>query len=212
MGLGWGLLVYISIGRCRCFIRSLQMICFSIRLLWYSKVICLPEPAPVCFVRGIWCMVCFKSSRIYGWVGGVTSCDLVRACEIAFSINLPVLSWATVHTCRILVMSPPTLSMKFLNSCFIMLNCCKKTVDWSLGCTLLCWGELFVFWLAEVEFLYVGCVWVLLIFLFWVSKNVSLTIVLNALIPRVQLVVLVPCELLDHYKVLVYSFQVFHYC
>ena len=39
-----------------------------------------------------------------------------------------------------------------------------------------------MFWLAEVELLYMGCVWVLLICSFWVCKNVGLAIVSNALI------------------------------
>ena len=41
---------------------------------------------------------------------------------------------------------------------------------------------MFVFWLAEVELLHMGCVWVLLICSFWVCKNDSFAIVLNALI------------------------------
>ena len=43
-------------------------------------------------------------------LGGVTSCGLIRACEIAFCSNLPVFSSAVVHACVILVISPDTLS------------------------------------------------------------------------------------------------------
>ena len=67
-----------------------------------------------------------------------------------------------------------------------------------------------MFWLAEVELLYMGCMWVLLICLFWVCKNVNLSIVLDALMSKVQLVQLVPYKLLDHYILLVCGFQVFH--
>ena len=44
---------------------------------------------------------------------GVLSWSLVRACEIAFSINLPVFSCIAVHAQVIILRSPDTLSMNF---------------------------------------------------------------------------------------------------
>ena len=78
-------------------------------------------------------MICSESSRIYCRVRGITSCGLGKACDIAFSINLLTFSQAAEHAYVILVMSPDTMLVKFLNSCVIILNCCKITVDWSWG-------------------------------------------------------------------------------
>ena len=64
-GLVGGLLVYISMGRCRCFIRSMWVIGIIIRLLWHTKVSCWPGWGPVWFIREIRCMNCSKSSRIH---------------------------------------------------------------------------------------------------------------------------------------------------
>ena len=64
-------------------------------------------------------------------LGGITSCGLDRASEIAFCINLPVFSCTAVYAYVIFVMSPDTLSMELINSCVIKLNCCKITVYWS---------------------------------------------------------------------------------
>ena len=72
---------------------------------------------------------------------------------MAFSFNLPVFSGAAVHAYVILVMPPDTLSVKFLNSCVIIQNCCKITVDWSWGCTVLFGGEMFVLLLVKVDLL-----------------------------------------------------------
>ena len=59
----------------------------------------------------------------------VTSCAFVRACEIVFSINLPIFPCAVVYTCMTFVMSPNTLFVKCFNSCVIMQNCCRIMVD-----------------------------------------------------------------------------------
>ena len=62
--------------------------------------------------------------NVLGYLAGlgyIMSCGLVRACEIAFSINLSVFSCAVVHTQLTLLISPNTLPLKFCSSCVIML-------------------------------------------------------------------------------------------
>ena len=61
--------------------------------------------------------------------GVVTYCASVRVCGIVFSINLSIFSCAAVYTCVIFVMSLDTLFVKFFNSCVIMLNCSRITMD-----------------------------------------------------------------------------------
>ena len=137
-----GLQVCISMERCRCLVRSLWVICIIIRLLWHTIKFVgqdeikfdSQEEFDVQFVQK------FLESIV--WLLGVTSCGLVKAHDIAFSINLPVFSWACSACLCDFIMSPDTLSVKFLNTYVIILNCCKITVDWSCGCTLLFWGEL----------------------------------------------------------------------
>ena len=55
-------------------------------------------------------------------------CAFVSACDIAFSMSLPVFSCAVWYACVIFVISPDTLFVKFFNSLVIMLNCCRITV------------------------------------------------------------------------------------
>ena len=63
-------------------------------------------------------------------VGGVVIlCAFVSACDIAFSISLPVFSCAVLYACVIFVISPDNLFVKVFNSLVIMLNCCRITVD-----------------------------------------------------------------------------------
>ena len=62
-----------------------------------------------------------------------------------------------------------------------------------------------MFWLAEIELLYIGCMQVLLKSSFCFCENVSIAIVVYALIHRVQLVVMASGELSYHYKALFYT-------
>ena len=87
----------------------------------------------------------------------VLSCGLVRACEIAFSINLLVFSYAAVHAWVILFRSLDTLSMKLYSSCVIMVHCYKMTVNQSWWCTSWLWCDPSIFWLTNGILLYMDC-------------------------------------------------------
>ena len=112
MGSVWGSVGLHKHGGCKHLIRSLWALHIINRLLWFTKVISWPGWGQICFIRAIW------------------------ACDIAFSIKLSVFSSAEMHACVMLVISLDTLS-KFLNSCVILLNCYKVTVDWLCASTLL---------------------------------------------------------------------------
>ena len=138
---------------CMCFVRSLSLIYVIFWLLWHNNASCWPGWGPSCFIWEVCCMIYSEISRIYCGGRGETSCVFVRACDIAFFINLPIFSCAAVHVCVILVMSPDTLFVKCFNSCIIMLSWCRITVDWSCEYTLVFWDGLYVLLFVRIELL-----------------------------------------------------------
>ena len=135
-------------GRYRCLIGSLQVICLIVRCCGMLKLFVCQEAVYFGMKNFIYSLLQRESVAV---LGGIMSCCLVRACEIAFSVNLPVFSCAAVHTQVILLISPETLSLKFHSSCISMLHCCNITVHWLWGAhfgfevNCLCFGRLMVY-------------------------------------------------------------------